>query len=110
MPEALEEKLKNELNNLCALKVITPVNTPTDWASNIVVATKKSGDLRVCINPQALNKALKRERYQLPILEDFLPSLAQAKVFTTLDLKAGYWHVLLDEQSGFLTTFSTPYG
>ena len=110
MPEALKEKLKSELNNLCDLKVITPVNAPTDWVSNIVVATKKSGDLRVCINPQALNKALKRERYQLPILEDFLPSLAQAKVFTTLDLKAGYWHVLLDEQSSFLTTFSTPYG
>ena len=108
--EALKEKLKSELNNLCDLKVITPVNAPTDWVNNIVVATKKSGDLRVCINPQALNKALKRERYQLPILEDFLPSLAQAKVFTTLDLKAGYWHVLLDEQSSFLTTFSTPYG
>ena len=107
VPEALKEKLKSELNNLCDLKVITPVNAPTDWVSNTVVATKKSGDLRVCINPQALNKALNRERYQLPILEDFLSSLAQAKVFTTLDFKA--WHVLLDEQSSFLATFSTPY-
>ena len=110
VPESLKEKLKSELHNLCEQEVITPVHEPTDWVSNIVIATKKSGELRICINPQGLNKALKRERYQLPILEDFLPNLAQAKVFSTLDLKAGYWHVELDEQSSFLTTFSTPYG
>ncbi len=72
--------MKKELDKLCKMKVIAPVEVPTDWVSNIVVATKKSGDLRVCINPQALNTALRRERYQLPILEDFLPNLAQAKI------------------------------
>ena len=39
-----------------------------------------------------------------------LPELAQAKVFSTVDLKAGYWHCVLDEESSLLTTFSTPYG
>ena len=53
---------------------------------------------------------LKRETYQLPILDDMLPELAQAKVFSTVDLKAGYWHCVLDEESSLLTTFSTPYG
>ena len=110
VPEALKENLRNELKRMCVKKIITPVKTPTDWVSNIVVATKKSGDLRVCINPQSLNKALKREKYQLPVLEDFLPNLSKAKIFTTLDLKSGYWHVQLDESSSYLTTFSTPYG
>ena len=71
---------------------------------------KKSGALRVCIDPQALNKALKRERYQLPVLDDLLPELSKAKVFSSLDLKSGYWHLALDEESSLLTTFSTPFG
>ena len=33
-----------------------------------------------------------------------------AKVFTKLDAKAGYWAVKLDESSQLLTTFRTPFG
>ena len=110
VPTALREPLKKELQRLVDLGVIAAIDQPTDWVSNIVVAVKKSGDLRVCIDPQGLNKALKRERYQLPILEDLLPELSKARVFTTIDLKAGYWHVTLDEPSSLMTTFSTPFG
>ena len=76
----------------------------------MVVATKKSGALRICIDPRPLNAALKRERYQLPILVDILPELGQAKVFSTVDLRSGYWHCVLDEESSLLTTFATPFG
>ncbi len=110
IPEALKNPLKDELDKMVRQKVIIPVEQSTDWVSRLVVARKKSGGLRVCIDPQALNKALKREKYQLPVLDDILPDLAKAKVFTTVDLKAGYWHVMLDEQSSLLTTFSTPFG
>ncbi|KAK7087943.1 hypothetical protein V1264_021931 [Littorina saxatilis] len=76
----------------------------------MVVATKKSGSLRICIDPRPLNKALKREHYTLPVLEDILPKLAHARVFSKLDLSNAYWHVHLDEESSLLTTFQTPYG
>ena len=107
VPVALHEPLKSELNKLQTMNVI---EEPTDWVSNVVVARKKNGDLRICIDPHALNKALKRERYQLPTLEDILPELLKARVFSAIDLKSGYWHVSLDEASSLLTTFSTPYG
>ena len=71
---------------------------------------KKSGALRICIDPRPLNTALKRERYQLPVLEDILPELSKAKVFSTVDLKSGYWHCVLAPESSVLTTFATPYG
>ena len=70
-PEALKEKLKSEMNKLCDLKVITLVNTHTDWVSNRVVATKKSGNLRVCINPQALNKPSREKDSSSPISKTF---------------------------------------
>ena len=110
IPVSLTEKVKNELDHLSAKNVITPVQQPTDWVSNLVVTMKKSGDLRVCLDPQELNKALKREHFQLPTLDDILPNLSNAKLFSTVDIRSAYWHVLLDEESSLLTTFSTPYG
>ena len=90
--------------------VITPVDEPIDWKSRMVVATKKSGDIRICIDPRPLNKALKRELYQIPTIEEALPKLSKAKYFKKLDLASGYWHVVLDEDSSYLTTFQTAFG
>ena len=54
VPLALKSKLKEELDRLEALGVITKVTKPTDWVSNLVVAEKPNGKLRVCIDPQHL--------------------------------------------------------
>lgn len=96
IPTALKEKFKKEVDRLQDLGVIAPVDKPTPWVSSVVVRTKKSGALRICIDLRPLNAALKCERYQLPTLEDILPELGQAKVFSTVDLCSGYWHCVLD--------------
>ena len=110
IPIELEQPVKAELNRLVKLGVITPVEEPTDWVNQITVATKKNGSLRICIDPRSLNLALRRERYRLPVLDDVLPELAKAKVFSKVDLSHGYWHCVLDEESTLLTTFTTPFG
>ena len=110
VPLALKPRLKQELERLTSLRVIAPVDSPTDWVSNVVVATKPSGDLRICIDPKGLNKALKRERYPIPVIKDVLPELSKARIFTKVDARNGYWHVVLDEESAKLTTFDTPFG
>ena len=110
VPIAVKARLKNELDRLTNLGVITPVNTPTPWVSQMVVAEKKSGDLRICIDPRELNKALVRERYTLPTLDDCLHELGKSTIFSKADLASGYWHISLDEESSLLTTFQTPFG
>ena len=110
VPTALKAKLSEELNRLVNTQVIAKVSEPTDWVSNLVVTTKKSGDIRICIDPKQLNKALKRHHYQSPTLEELLPELTKARVFSTCDLKSGYHHLKLDEESSKLTTFITPHG
>ncbi|KXJ69880.1 hypothetical protein RP20_CCG025541 [Aedes albopictus] len=54
--------------------------------------------------------ALKRPHYQMPTIDELLPELSNAKVFTTVDAKCGFWQVRLDEESSKLTTFWTPFG
>lgn len=110
VPIAMQSAVKDELQRLVKLKIITPVSEPTDWVSQMVTVRKKDKSLRVCIDPTPLNAALKRERYQLPTFDDILPDLANAKVFSKLDLRSGYWHCVLDESSSKLTTFQSPLG
>ncbi|CAG2232155.1 unnamed protein product [Mytilus edulis] len=110
IPIALKPKLKTELQRLEKLGVIKPVDTPTDWVSSLVIVKKPSGKIRLCIDPKPLNKALKRCHYPLPIIEDLLPELSKAKVYSKCDVKNGFWHVNLADESSFLTTFETPFG
>ena len=110
LPIELHDQTKQELNRLVHKEVLAPVDEPTEWVNQMAVATKKDGSLRICIDPWSLNLALKQEHYQLPVLEDILPDLARAKVFSKVDLSHGYWHCILEEDSGALTTFSTPFG
>ena len=61
VPAALRSKFRDELDRLQDLGVITPVSEPTSWVCIVAIATKKSGDIRVCVDPRPLNMALKRE-------------------------------------------------
>ena len=80
VPVGLKEKLK--LENLVKNGVIKEVDEPTDWVSQMTITLKKKNDIIICLDPQALNRALKREVYHLPAIDDVLPELGNAKVFT----------------------------
>jgi len=106
----LRPALKNELDRMEREGVISQVSEPTPWLSQLVMTRKKDGSVRVCIDPHELNKALQREHYMMPIMEDVIHELRDSKVFTKADLSSGYWHVKLDDTSSMLTTFMTPFG
>ena len=44
------------------------------------------------------------------MIQEIACDLKGNMVFSTLDLKNGYWQVELDAQSSFLCTFNTPFG
>ncbi|XP_062714329.1 uncharacterized protein K02A2.6-like [Aedes albopictus] len=113
VPIALREKLKEELKNLERDGLIVKENRHTEWVSNIVLVKRKeqkSESVRVCLDPIPLNAALKRPHVQFTTIDEILPELGKAKVFSTADVRKGFWHVLLDEKSSRLTTFWTPFG
>lgn len=53
------------------------------------------------------NKSIIRTPFKMPTLEAILAELHGATVFTTLDLKSAFFHVVLDEKSRHLTNFYT---
>ena len=107
---AVRPQLKETSDALEAQGVIAQVTTPTKWISSMVAVPRKNGKLRICLDPKDLNRAIQRENYQLPTVEDIATRLHGAKVFTVMDIRNGFWHVSLDKESSYLTTFQTPFG
>ena len=104
------ESTKESLEQMVQDGIIAKVEGPTDWVSSMVVREKTDGKLRLCLDTSDLNKALKREHYPSRTTEEVNHKFVNAKLFTKLDAKNGYWNVKLDEESSFLTTFNTPFG
>ena len=79
-------------------------NSP--WASAVVLVRKKDGSLRFCIDLRKLNARTIKDAYSLPHIDEMLDCLGGAMIFTSLDLKSGYWQVEMEEGSKPLTAFT----
>ena len=102
--EALREYLEENLRK----GFIRPSNSPA--GAPILFAKKKDGSLRLCVDYRGLNKITRKNRYPLPRINDLLDQLRNARVFTKLDLRAGYYNVRIAPGDEWKTTFRTCYG
>lgn len=110
VPIALIPKLKAKLESLKKPKIIEKVQKPTDWVNSLVIVSKPNGELRLCIDAKELNQAIRRPHFQIPTFEEISSKMAEAKIFSSLDSKNGFWKICLTEQSSDLCTCNTPCG
>ena len=104
IPPNLFDEVKNHLREMIETGVIRKSNSP--WASAVVLVRKKDGSLRFCIDLRQLNACTINDAYSLPHIDETLDCLGGATIFTSLDLKSGYWQVEMDEESKPLTAFT----
>ena len=104
IPPQMYDEVKAHIQEMLNLGAIRPSNSP--WASAIVLVRKKDGRLRFCIDLRRLNNRTVKDAYSLPKIESILDSLIGAQIFSTLDLKAGYWQVEMAEECKAYTAFT----
>lgn len=109
VPVSVLPRLKNELDRMEAEGIIRPCPETTSWVHNLVIVVKKSGDIRVCLDPKNLNKCLVRNIHYTASWEDAKNTFKNGKYFSTLDAKSGYWTQMLSPESQPLTAFNTPF-
>jgi transposase InsO family protein len=105
---ARRQIVEQNLKEMTEQGIIIPSNSP--WASPVVLAPKKDGTLRFCIDYRKLNAMTVRDAYPIPRIDDTLDSLQEAKFVSTLDLRSGYWQVEMDKSSREKTAFVTHKG
>ena len=98
------EEVRKHLKEMEDIGAIRRSNSP--WASPVVLVKKKDGTLRFCIDLRKLNSHMIKDAYSLPRIEESLDCLNGACIFSSLDLKSGYWQVELDDESIPLTAFT----
>ena len=65
----------------------------------------------MCIDPsQTINKAIEVPKYPIPTVDELLPKLNNAKIFSCVDVYKGFTNIELDDSSSFLTTMHSPIG
>ena len=110
IPLPLTDKVKDELERMEKMRVISKIEKPTDRCAGIVVVPKPNGKIRLCVDLTKLNEGVCRERHILPSVDHSLAQLNGALVFTKLDASCEFWQIPLAQESRELTTFITPFG
>jgi transposase InsO family protein len=108
VPMHQQEKLDNMIVEMENNRVIQ--KSESAWASPIVLAPKKDGTLRFCVDFRAVNDITRKDAYPLPRIDDILESLQGVKYFCHLDLASGYWQVRMAEKDREKTAFCVPGG
>ena len=108
-PIALHPKVKEHLDKMECLGVITHVDEPTDWVSSITYVQKANGKLCLCLDPRDLNEAICHDHHKMPTVEEVAHEFAHSHFFTKLDAHHGYWSIILNQDFSLLTTFNSPF-
>lgn len=89
--------VEKAVDDMLKANIIRP--SKSSWAFPVVLVPKKnSKEKRFCVDFRRLNQITKNYVWPLPHIDDVLASLGNSKVFTSLDLKSGYWQVPMDEK------------
>ena len=75
------------------------------WVSNIVIAPKDDGNIRITLDAKNLNKAIPASSFSIPRQEDIKAKLAGSKFFSKLDLKSSFWQLEIASESRPYTVF-----
>lgn len=101
------ETIDNAIDEMLDAGVISRSRSP--WSFPVVIVNKKDGSKRFCVDYRKLNNITVKNSFPLPLIDDLLSRLGKAKYFSSLDLKSGYWQVLMDDKDKEKTAFVTSH-
>ena len=102
-PPLNQEAISQHVRGMLEQGVIEPARSP--WAANVVLAKKKDGSLRCCVDYRQLNNLTKKDAYPLPRTDACLDAMSGATWFSTFDLRSSYHQVGVDERDMDKTAF-----
>lgn len=80
------------------------------FASPVILVKKKDNTWRMCVDYRYLNSLTVKHDYPIPIIDELLDELFGAQFFSKIDLRSGYFQILVRPQDMYLTSFSTYHG
>src|SRR5882724_5922490 len=100
--------LREFLDDMLSKGFIRSLQSP--GGAPVLFAKKKHGTLRLCVDFRNLNKITRKDQYPIPLVTNLLNQLGSTKVYTKLDLHAGYYNVRVAAGHKWKMAFQTHYG
>lgn len=105
VPAAYRGAEKRRLEEMESRGIIEKVTTAPNWISGMSAVAKGKDDFRLVVNMRAPNRAINREYFRLPLIEEMKVRLHESAFFAKLDLSNAFYHLELHNESRDLTTF-----
>ena len=108
VPHSQIETVEKEVEQMLAMNVIEPANSP--YNAPIVLVKKKDDSVRFCIDYRKLNLITEFDAEPLPDIDSIFAKIGKAQYFTKMDLSKGFWQIQMTDKDKAKTAFSTPQG
>jgi hypothetical protein len=103
-----KDEIERHVSKMLQSGLVVPSTSP--FASPVLLVKKKDGTWMFCVDYRKLNAATIKNKFPMPIIDEFLDEIAGVKYFTKLDLNSGFHQIRMAPQDEYKTSFETHHG